>query len=214
MPVAVDTTWPSALVIVVWRYAIWRARRTTSPRTASVVAGLGAAHRGVRDRDGGAALAALERAVGGEVHRRVVHHRVDAAVHRADRVARRLGRDPRRLDPALAVALGSRPRAGRAAPSRRRRAPCPCPARAWICGSQGPTPDRLGWVDPVSVHFAVSPIGSGVRHAHRRHRRRSPHPARPPQRQARRTPTPSTSPRTRCARWSSAPASTRRWSRT
>ena len=89
--------------------------RTTSPRTESVVAGGRGADRLVADVERRGAVARLERAVHGEVHRGVVDDAVDAAVDAAERVAGELGRHPRRLGPALAVRLERR---ARASPSR------------------------------------------------------------------------------------------------
>ena len=148
--------------------------RTTSPRTASVSPALAARIVeyvieivAARSPVSSAALVAKFIAASCTT-------RVDAAVDRARGVAGVLGRDPGRLDPALAVALEADARAGRAAPSRRRPVTGPCPARA------GMYPGRLGRRLDRTVKFAAS----GGPNAHRSHRRRRPQPARPPQRQA------------------------------
>ena len=149
-------------------------RRARSP-TFGGAAGL------VRDVEGRGPVARLERAVGGEVHRRVVHHAVHAAVHDAERVARELGRRPRGLGPALAVPLERQPEL----PEQRHAAVAERAVQVAHGGRGYRARDR----SRVTLR----------RMADRGDRRRRPHAARPAQRAARGLASRSTSPRT-CSR--------------
>ena len=66
----------------------------------------------IREVEGRASVAGLERAVHREVHCGVEHHAVHAAVHAADGIARELGGGPRRFDEPLAVAVEVQPELG------------------------------------------------------------------------------------------------------
>ena len=165
--IACDTTAPSASVTVDSTYATWRVSCATSPRTASASPTFGRAPGLVRHVEGGDAVARLERAVGGEVHRRVVDHAVHAAVDDAERVAGELGRRPRRLGPALAVAL-------------ERHAELPEQRHAAVAERAIQVAHRVRL--PGTTATVARDRGSA--HAHRRHRRRHPHAARAAQRRS------------------------------